>query len=125
MSFFIEYEEILKDAIKDLGLTLEEVDLAIAAICSIANLHPIFFLWRPMLKDADDEFLVDLAFKAQHQKPLRHPQINCGCVVRFGRSHYRFAIAVICINSGGNAAPPSRFLIFCNLNTLPYAIAIS
>lgn len=79
-----EYEEILKDASKGLGLTLQDVDLAIAAICNIANFHPIFFLWRPMLKDADDEFLVDLAFKAQADFIITYNQKDLQAVEKFG-----------------------------------------
>ncbi len=79
-----EYEEILKDASKGLELTLQDVDLAIAAICNIANFHPIFFLWRPMLKDADDEFLVDLAFKAQADFIITYNQKDLQAVEKFG-----------------------------------------
>jgi putative PIN family toxin of toxin-antitoxin system len=83
-ALLFEYEEILKDAGKGLGLTLEEVDLAIAAICSIANLHPIFFLWRPMARDADDDFLIDLAFKAQADFIITYNQKDLRPVERFG-----------------------------------------
>ena len=79
-----EYEEILKDASKGLGLTLQDVDLAINAICNIANFHPIFFLWRPMLKDADDEFLVDLAFNAQADFIITYNQKDLQAVEKFG-----------------------------------------
>lgn len=79
-----EYEEILKNASRDLGLTLQEVDLAIAALCNIANFHPIFFLWRPMLKDADDEFLSDLALKAQADFIITYNQKDLQAVERFG-----------------------------------------
>lgn len=79
-----EYEEILKNASNDLGLTLQEVDLAIAALCNIANFHPIFFLWRPMLKDADDEFLSDLALKAQADFIITYNQKDLQAVERFG-----------------------------------------
>lgn len=50
-----EFEEILKNASEGLGLTMQDVDLAIAAICNIANHHSIFFLWRPMARDPDDD----------------------------------------------------------------------
>jgi putative PIN family toxin of toxin-antitoxin system len=83
-ALLFEYEEILKGASKDLGLTLQEVDLAIAAICNIANFHPIFFLWRPMIKDADDEFLIDLALKAQADFIITYNQRDLQPVERFG-----------------------------------------
>jgi predicted nucleic acid-binding protein len=29
----------------------------------IANCHKIFFLWRPVLRDPDDDFILELAVK--------------------------------------------------------------
>jgi putative PIN family toxin of toxin-antitoxin system len=79
-----EYEEILKNVSEELGLTLQDVDLTIAAICNIANFHLIFFLWRPMAKDPDDEFLIDLAFKAQADFIITYNQKDLQPVERFG-----------------------------------------
>ena len=79
-----EYEEILKGASKGLGLTMQDVDLAIAAICNIANHHSIFFLWRPMARDPDDDFLIDLAFKAQVDFIITYNQKDLRAVERFG-----------------------------------------
>ena len=31
----------------------------------IANHHKIFYVWRPVAKDPNDDFLIDLALKAQ------------------------------------------------------------
>jgi putative PIN family toxin of toxin-antitoxin system len=79
-----EYEEILKGASEDLGLDLQDVDLAIAAICNIANHHPIFFLWRPMASDPDDDLLIDLAFKAQVDFIITYNLRDLRSVERFG-----------------------------------------
>ena len=79
-----EYEEILNGASKGLGLTMQDVDLAIAAICNIANHHSIFFLWRPMDRDPDDDFLIDLAFKAQVDFIITYNQKDLRAVERFG-----------------------------------------
>ena len=34
-------------------------------ICSIGKKHKIFYLWRPKLKDVDDDFLLELAVKSK------------------------------------------------------------
>lgn len=47
-----EYEEILK---AKSGMEFEDVD---------AILDYIFYLWRPKLKDCDDDFLLELAVKS-------------------------------------------------------------
>jgi hypothetical protein len=33
-------------------------------LCANANLRPIFFLWRPLLPDPKDDFVLELAVKA-------------------------------------------------------------
>ncbi|MUH00115.1 putative toxin-antitoxin system toxin component, PIN family [Scytonema sp. UIC 10036] len=60
-----EYEEILKREKDQLNLTFEEIDDVIEAICSIAHLCDIFYLWRPIARDPDDDFLIDLAVECQ------------------------------------------------------------
>ena len=56
-ALLFEYEEILKRQQAQLGLSLEDIDDVIEAICSIANKRSIFYLWRPILNDPDDDFL--------------------------------------------------------------------
>ena len=53
-----EYEEILRRETPYINAT-DVVDY----LCSIANRHKIFFLWRPVLKDPDDDFILELAVK--------------------------------------------------------------
>ena len=64
-TLILEYEEVLKREATRFGLTLEDIDELIDGICSIANKHRIFFLWRPFSRDPDDDFLMDLAVKSQ------------------------------------------------------------
>jgi putative PIN family toxin of toxin-antitoxin system len=57
-----EYEAVLKRGIT--SLSDEEIDDVIDFICSKAVLNKIFYLWRPVLKDPDDDFVLELAVKA-------------------------------------------------------------
>jgi len=57
-----EYEAVLKRGIT--LLSAEEIDDVIDFICSKAVLNKIFYLWRPVLKDPDDDFVLELAVKA-------------------------------------------------------------
>lgn len=56
-----EYEEILK-----LKSNLEEkyIDSILNYICMVGIKNKIFYLWRPKLKDVDDDFLLELAVKS-------------------------------------------------------------
>jgi putative PIN family toxin of toxin-antitoxin system len=58
-----EYEAVLKRG--QLALSDEQVDDIIDFVCAHSEHHKIFFLWRPVLKDPDDDFLLELAVKAQ------------------------------------------------------------
>jgi putative PIN family toxin of toxin-antitoxin system len=57
-----EYEAVLKRGIT--MLTAVEIDNVIDFICSRAVLNKIFYLWRPVLKDPGDDFVMELAVKA-------------------------------------------------------------
>ncbi len=57
-----EYEAVLKRGIT--ALKAEEIDDIVDFICSRAVLDKIFYLWRPVLKDPSDDFVLELAVKA-------------------------------------------------------------
>ena len=56
-----EYEEILKLKSK---LDIKYVDSILDYMCLIGKKNSIFYLWRPKLKDIDDDFLLELAVKS-------------------------------------------------------------
>jgi len=56
-----EYEEILKLKSK---LEVKYIDSILNYICKIGQKNKIFYLWRPKLKDVDDDFLLELAVKS-------------------------------------------------------------
>jgi len=56
-----EYEEILKLKSK---LEIKYVDSILNYICKVGKKNQIFYLWRPKLKDVDDDFLLELAVKS-------------------------------------------------------------
>ncbi len=56
-----EYEEILK--LKS-SMEPQHIDAIIDYICHIGKKNKIFYLWRPKLKDIDDDFLLELAVKS-------------------------------------------------------------
>lgn len=58
----VEYEAVLKRGL--ITLSSEEIDDVIDFLCSKAVLNKIFYLWRPVLKDPDDDFVLELAVKS-------------------------------------------------------------
>ena len=48
-----------------MALSDAQIDDVIDFICAESEHHRIFYLWRPILKDPDDDFLLELAVKSQ------------------------------------------------------------
>ena len=62
-ALFYEYEEVMKrKKIQNLTpLTVEEQNTLFYAYLSSAKWNEIYYMWRPNLKDEDDNFVVELA----------------------------------------------------------------
>ena len=59
----LEYEAVLKrpEQIRASGGTVEEIDRLLAALIAVAR--PVYrsFFWRPLLRDADDDMVLETA----------------------------------------------------------------
>ncbi|MGI8655881.1 MAG: putative toxin-antitoxin system toxin component, PIN family [Pyrinomonadaceae bacterium] len=60
----LEYEDVLKRPEAGLTLTPAEIDDVLDFLCAIANLREIFYLWRPVLRDPTDDFILELAVES-------------------------------------------------------------
>jgi putative PIN family toxin of toxin-antitoxin system len=60
----LEYEDVLKRP--DVGhlLSSEQIDDVLDFLCASASLRDIFYLWRPMLSDPKDDFVLELAVES-------------------------------------------------------------
>lgn len=85
----LEYESVLLRHRADLGLSDPEVLGFVDYLCSVARLHDIHFLWRPMLRDPNDEMVAELAVKAGADVLVTHN------VRDFGPLGDRFAVEVV------------------------------
>lgn len=61
----LEYEEVCQRLLPSFGLSLQQINDFLDYLCTVCSRHKIFYLWRPYLKDADDDFLLDLAVEAR------------------------------------------------------------
>lgn len=83
-TLLFEYEQILKRESVQLGLSIEDIDNLIDGICAIANLRNIFYLWRPVANDPNDDFLIDLAVESQSDFIITYNQRDLQPAERFG-----------------------------------------
>jgi putative PIN family toxin of toxin-antitoxin system len=60
----LEYEDALKRPSAGLGLTHMDIDNILDFLCAIANRREIFYLWRPVLLDPKDDFILELAVES-------------------------------------------------------------
>jgi putative PIN family toxin of toxin-antitoxin system len=67
VGLMLEYEALLKrsENLSASGLTETEVEEFINALTTMITPVEIFYLWRPVLKDPDDEFVFEAAFNGQ------------------------------------------------------------
>ena len=59
----LEYESVLKRGAGELGLSLGDVDDFMEYLCSRARLVQIYFRWRPILPDPDDDRILAVAVR--------------------------------------------------------------
>jgi predicted nucleic acid-binding protein len=57
----LEYEAVLKRNCGEFGLMEADIDDALDTICSVAGLHRLYFLWRPLAADPDDDLVLEAA----------------------------------------------------------------
>ena len=59
----LEYEDVLKrPEMKDF-ITESDVNIFLDGLCTIAENHEIFYLWRLLAKDPNDAFILELAVR--------------------------------------------------------------
>ena len=83
-----EYEAVLTRQREEIGLSQEDVGALVDALCALAVPHRIYFLWRPYLRDAADEHVLELAIAAR-----------CDHIVTYNRRDFagaeQFGIGVV------------------------------
>lgn len=64
---FEEYEDVLKrkKSLKDFGLDVEDIDKFLRFIAYVGKPYKTYFLFRPNLKDENDNMVVELAVTSQ------------------------------------------------------------
>lgn len=63
----LEYEEVLKRQSRVLGLTHADVTDFVDYLCAVGNHREIFFLWRPILSDPEDDMILELAVESNSE----------------------------------------------------------
>lgn len=80
----LEYEEVLRRGAGVLRLSEEDVDAVLDDLCGLGERHVVHFLWRPMLRDPDDELVLEVAVAAGCPYIVTHNVRDFGGAEQFG-----------------------------------------
>ena len=84
MPLVLEYEAILLRERFRLHLEIQDVSDLVDAICALGVQNNIYFLWRPYLRDAKDEHILELAVAASCRYIVTFNTKDFSGVARFG-----------------------------------------
>ena len=84
VALVLEYEDVIQRYRVELGLSQDDVSDLVDSLCSLAEHHKIYFLWRPSLPDANDELILELAVSAQCDYIVTHNLSDFKGVEKFG-----------------------------------------
>jgi len=84
----LEYEDALLRQLADTSLRESDVHDVLDYLCSVAKRQDIFFLWRPLLRDPNDDLVAEVAVAA-----------GCDAIVTYNRRDFagieQFGIRVL------------------------------
>ena len=68
----LEYESTLKRQSRSLGLRHSDVDDVLDYLCKVSDHRRVFYLWRPFLKDPNDDMVLELAVESEAAMIVTH-----------------------------------------------------
>jgi putative PIN family toxin of toxin-antitoxin system len=74
----IEYEDVLLRKIHTLNFNKSQIGQFLDYLCLVGNWHEVYFLWRPILKDTEDDMILELAVRA-----------NCKYIVTYNKADFQ------------------------------------
>ena len=80
----LEYEDAALRVARRFGLTGKDISDIVDYICSVANRRQIHFLWRPLLRDPNDDMVLEVAVEASCEYIITFNARDFGPAKRFG-----------------------------------------
>lgn len=84
VALVLEYEDAAKRLLGKIQITEDVIDDVIDYICQIGNEQQVFFLWRPFLKDPNDDMVLELAVAAEGNFIITHNKQDFKNIKEFG-----------------------------------------
>ena len=80
----MEYEAVAKRMHRTFRLTLQEIDDILDYLCLEGKMQKVYYLWRPVLPDPNDDMLLELAVASQASAIVTHNTSHFVEASRFG-----------------------------------------
>jgi predicted nucleic acid-binding protein len=80
----LEYESAAKRQARTAGLTFGDIDDIIDYVCHVAEHYRIYYLWRPTLKDPQDDMVLELAVTSAADVIVTYNKADFAGADRFG-----------------------------------------
>lgn len=80
----LEYEAVAKGLVAEIPLNEEEIDDILDYICAVGRKWKVHYLWRPYLKDAKDDMVLELAVAAGCEVIVTYNKRDFAGVEAFG-----------------------------------------
>jgi predicted nucleic acid-binding protein len=61
----LEYEDVLMRQLRELTYTADELRDLLDFVCAHSKPQPIYYLWRPLLPDPQDDLVLEVAVAAR------------------------------------------------------------
>lgn len=81
---FVEYEAVAKRGGMHEGLSDEDIDAILDYLLSKSNIRKVFYLWRPFLKDPQDDLVLEVAVESQSKYIITFNKKDFKGVDKFG-----------------------------------------
>lgn len=83
-TLLFEYEDVLKRNQSLLKLSDKEIEQVLDNLCSLGEQQKIYFLWRPVLPDPNDDHVLELSVASGADVIVTHNIKDFGKSSRFG-----------------------------------------
>jgi putative PIN family toxin of toxin-antitoxin system len=83
-ALLFEYEDVVRRHQVELGLSDQDIEELLNALCQVSERPKIYFLWRPFLPDVKDDHILELAVASGADRIVTYNIRHFGGAAQFG-----------------------------------------
>ncbi len=83
-ALLFEYEDVVRRHQVEVGLSDQDIEELLNALCQVSEHQKVYFLWRPCLPDAADDHILELAVASGAESIVTHNVRHFEGAAQFG-----------------------------------------